>query len=94
MLSGNYAIAKSLIKHLLVSDLGKRFGNLKNGVEDIKSHRWFRGFYWAELLEKRLLMPYVPVVRSVSDTSHFTRYPDSETLPRAIRKEEDPFLSW
>jgi hypothetical protein len=32
---------KSLIKHLLRRDLSKRFGNLKNGAEDIKNHRFF-----------------------------------------------------
>lgn len=33
--------AKSLVKHLLVADLTKRYGNLKGGVNDIKTHRWF-----------------------------------------------------
>ena len=32
---------KSLIKHLLRRDLSKRFGNLKDGAEDIKNHRFF-----------------------------------------------------
>ena len=30
--------AKSLVKHLLEHDLSKRYGNLKNGVKDIKNH--------------------------------------------------------
>lgn len=45
--------AKSLVKHLLVADLSKRYGNLKDGkwlfytgVQDIKKHRWFGGFCW------------------------------------------------
>lgn len=29
------ADAKSLVKHLLVADLTKRYGNLKGGVNDI-----------------------------------------------------------
>lgn len=33
--------AKSLVKHLLVADLTKRYGNLKGGANDIKTHRWF-----------------------------------------------------
>ena len=33
--------AKSLVKHLLEQDLSKRYGNLKNGVRDIKNHRFF-----------------------------------------------------
>jgi serine/threonine protein kinase len=35
---------KSLVKHLLRRDLSKRYGNLKNGVEDIKTHRFFENF--------------------------------------------------
>ena len=31
--------AKSLVKHLLKGDLTKRYGNMKNGVNDIKNHR-------------------------------------------------------
>jgi serine/threonine protein kinase len=45
--------AKSLVKHLLVADLSKRYGNLKDGiyililgVNDIKKHRWFNNFSW------------------------------------------------
>ena len=38
--------ARSLVKHLLVADLAKRYGNLKRGVKDIKGHRWFKGFDW------------------------------------------------
>lgn len=41
--------AKSLVKHLLVADLSKRFGNLKNGAGDIKSHRWFGNIDWGQL---------------------------------------------
>ena len=44
--------AKSLVKHLLVGDLTKRYGNLKNGVNDIKNHRWFHGLDWTKLVNK------------------------------------------
>ena len=43
--------AKSLVKHLLVADLGKRYGNLKGGINDIKKHRWFKKFNWKEVLD-------------------------------------------
>jgi serine/threonine protein kinase len=33
--------AKDLIRKLLTADITKRLGNLKNGVEDIKRHKWF-----------------------------------------------------
>lgn len=34
--------AKSIIRHLTDHDLSKRYGNLKNGSEDIKKHRFFK----------------------------------------------------
>lgn len=42
--------AKALVKHLLVADITKRFGNLKDGANDIKNHKWFEGFNWDQLI--------------------------------------------
>ena len=36
-------VAKDLIRKLLVIDRTKRIGNLKNGADDIKNHKWFKG---------------------------------------------------
>lgn len=52
-----------LVKRLLTPDLTKRYGNLKNGVADIKEHKWFRGFDWNGLLKKQLEPPYKPTVK-------------------------------
>ena len=56
--------AKSLIKHLLDSDLTKRYGNLRNGVKDITGHRFFKNLEWDKLLKKEIPPPYVPKVKS------------------------------
>ena len=42
--------AKSLIKKLCDHDLSKRLGNLKDGVKDIKEHKFFKGLDWDALL--------------------------------------------
>lgn len=86
--------AKSLVKHLLVADLSKRFGNLKNGVNDIKSHRWYGNINWDWILQKKVTAPYTPKIKSVDDTSNFSNYSDSETLSPAVKPSEDPFLDW
>jgi hypothetical protein len=57
-----YRKCKSFVKHLLRRDLSKRFGNLKNGVEDIKTHRFFENFSWQNLLLKKLDVPYLPKI--------------------------------
>ncbi|OMJ75787.1 hypothetical protein SteCoe_25013 [Stentor coeruleus] len=87
-------VSKSLIKHLLVLDLSKRYGNMKRGVEDIKKHRWFRGLEWELLIFEAIQMPYIPPVRFQGDTSNFYRYPDSNSEPETINQQEDPFGNW
>jgi hypothetical protein len=93
--------AKSLVKHLLVNDLSKRYGNLKNGkyfnilgVSDIKNHRYLNTINMANLFAKKISPPYKPVVKSASDTSNFSTYSDSGTEPADIKPSEDPFLKW
>merc|ERR1712107_863534 len=85
---------KGLVKKLLTADLGKRYGNLKNGVDDIKSHKWFKEIVWADLIEKKASAPFKPKVTSDSDTSNFDDYPDSDELPPIVSPAQDPFASW
>jgi len=86
--------AKGLVKKLLTADLGKRFGNLKNGVEDIKTHKWFSDIDWDQLLKKTIAAPFKPTVNGESDTSNFDDYPDSDELPPVVPSAQDPFSSW
>ena len=72
--------AKDLIKRLLVADLSKRFGNLKNGSADIKKHKWFADIDWDKLVKLEIPPPYVPTVRHPGDTSNFDVY-DEEAEP-------------
>ena len=51
---------KDLLKNLLQVDLTKRIGNLKNGVIDIKQHRWFFKIDWMKIYEKSIDAPYLP----------------------------------
>lgn len=88
------ADAKSLVKHLLVADLAKRYGNLKGGVGDIKDHRWFKPLDWSALLRRAIKPIFVPKVASEGDTSNYSEYPDSPELPRALKASDDPFLNW
>ena len=71
---------------MLRADKNHRIGCLKNGAEDIKKHKWFRGLNWAELYNKATIPPTgVPVLSGESDASHFAEYPDSV-------EESGPFL--
>ncbi|KAI8136527.1 camp-dependent protein kinase 5 [Fennellomyces sp. T-0311] len=70
--------AKDLLKRLLTSDLSKRYGNLKNGADDIKNHRWFEGVDFNRLLARQIRAPYIPQIRGDGDASHFDRYPETQ----------------
>merc|ERR1711990_463026 len=63
--------AKDLIKKLLTADRTKRIGCLKNGAEDIKKHKWYRGLNWAALYNKQMDAFIVPEVSSPDDTSQY-----------------------
>ena len=45
---------KELLRNLLQVDLTKRYGNLKNGVNDIKNHRWFSSTEWIAIYQKKV----------------------------------------
>jgi len=72
------SVAKDLIKKFLVQDRTKRLGNMKNGADDVKKHRWFKSIDWDDVLEKRMKPPIVPKVRSEWDTSNFENYPETD----------------
>jgi serine/threonine protein kinase len=49
---------KDLLKNLLQVDLTKRYGNLKNGVADIKNHKWFATSDWIAIYQKKVSSPF------------------------------------
>jgi len=87
--------AKSLIKHLLVADTTQRFGCMKDGVKDIKEHKWFEDdFCWDDIDKETATPPYIPTVKEDGDTENFSAYPDSPEEPESIAAEDDPFKEW
>lgn len=75
---------KDLIKNILQVDLTRRFGNLKNGVEDIKEHKWFRQINWMAVLNRKVSAPYTPKYKQPGDTTNF----ESSTFePLRVMKE-------
>lgn len=86
--------AKSLVKHLLVAELAKRYGNLKRGVKDITEHWWFKGFDWKALEAQKIQAPFLPTINSKGDTSNFTDFPESQESAQAIPRKDDVFYDW
>ncbi|XP_030057936.1 cAMP-dependent protein kinase catalytic subunit PRKX isoform X1 [Microcaecilia unicolor] len=69
---------KDLIKRLLVVDRTRRLGNMKNGAEDVKKHRWFRTIDWNDVPQRKLKPPIIPKVSHEGDTSNFETYPEDD----------------
>ncbi|XP_076349320.1 cAMP-dependent protein kinase catalytic subunit 3-like isoform X4 [Tachypleus tridentatus] len=82
-------IAKDLIKKVLVQDRTKRLGNMKNGADDIKRHRWFKGTNWDDVLNKRIRPPITPKVKCDGDTGNFDDYPEPDNHQKSPPLSEE-----
>uniref|UniRef100_A0A0B7AUS8 Protein kinase domain-containing protein n=2 Tax=Arion vulgaris TaxID=1028688 RepID=A0A0B7AUS8_9EUPU len=82
------SVAKDLIKKLLHPDRTRRLGNMKNGVEDVKKHKWFKGQNWDDVLAKKLQPPIVPKVAHEGDTTNFETYDEEDWKTTAPASEE------
>jgi len=65
---------KDLLRNLLQVDLTKRYGNLKNGVNDIKNHKWFSTTDWIAIYQRKVEAPFVPKTKGAGDTANFDDY--------------------
>lgn len=70
---------KDLLRNLLQVDLTKRYGNLKNGVNDIKNHKWFSTTDWIAIYQRKVDAPFIPKCKGPGDPSNFDDY-DEEPL--------------
>ena len=86
--------AISLIRALLC-DREQRLG--RNGAHEIRKHPFFDGVDWANL---RLpgTAPFIPTVRSRTDTGNFDSFPERELgspePPKASRNQDLPFVGY
>ncbi|KAI5212634.1 Camp-Dependent Protein Kinase Catalytic Subunit Alpha [Manis pentadactyla] len=69
---------KDLLRNLLQVDLTKRSENLKNGVNDIKNHKWFATTDWIAIYQRKVEAPFVPKFKGPGDTSNFDDYEEEE----------------
>ncbi|XP_033750049.1 cGMP-dependent protein kinase 1-like isoform X1 [Pecten maximus] len=74
-------IANVLIKKLCKDNPAERLGYGKNGIMEIKKHKWFQGFDWDGLNNRKILPSIIPKVRSPTDSSNFDSYPKSMEVP-------------
>ncbi|XP_045117221.1 cAMP-dependent protein kinase catalytic subunit 1 isoform X2 [Portunus trituberculatus] len=73
---------KDLLRNLLQVDLTKRYGNLKNGVNDIKNHKWFATTDWIAVYQRKIPAPLVPKLKFRGDTTQFPQYEEGRAIFR------------
>ena len=65
---------KDLCKKLLERDVSKRLGSLKGGTAEILEHKYFKSINWEKLESKQVRAPWLPAIKSATDTSNFDPY--------------------
>ncbi|XP_069598924.1 cGMP-dependent protein kinase 2 [Ranitomeya imitator] len=73
--------SEDLIRRLCRQNPAERLGNMKNGIADIKKHRWFNGFNWEGLSLRNLPSPLKPELDGPMDHSYFDNYPPDDEIP-------------
>ncbi|XP_075677250.1 cGMP-dependent protein kinase 1-like [Dermatophagoides pteronyssinus] len=70
----------NIIRNLCLENPNDRLGiRGRNGYNDIKRHKWFLGFNWNMLIQRKLLAPIKPKLTSNTDTRHFDCF-DMDTI--------------
>uniref|UniRef100_A0AAA9SK35 cGMP-dependent protein kinase n=8 Tax=Pecora TaxID=35500 RepID=A0AAA9SK35_BOVIN len=72
---------EDLIRRLCRQNPTERLGNLKNGINDIKKHRWLNGFNWEGLKARNLPSPLQRELSGPTDHSYFDKYPPERGVP-------------
>ncbi|XP_010167669.1 cGMP-dependent protein kinase 2 isoform X1 [Antrostomus carolinensis] len=72
---------EDLIRRLCRQNPTERLGNLRNGINDIKKHRWLHGFNWDGLKVRKLTSPLKRELSGPTDYSYFDSYPPEEGTP-------------
>ncbi|XP_075401027.1 cGMP-dependent protein kinase 2 isoform X2 [Tenrec ecaudatus] len=72
---------EDLIRRLCRQNPTERLGNLKNGINDIKKHRWLNGFNWEGLKARSLPSPLKRKLSGPTDHRYFDKYPPEKGIP-------------
>ncbi|KAG8515235.1 cGMP-dependent protein kinase 2 [Galemys pyrenaicus] len=72
---------EDLIRRLCKQNPTERLGNLKNGINDIKKHRWLNAFNWEGLKARNLPSPLQRELSGPTDHSYFDKYPPEKGVP-------------
>ncbi|KAG9344625.1 hypothetical protein JZ751_011297 [Albula glossodonta] len=79
---------EDLIRRLCKLNPAERLGNKKNGIIEIKKHKWFQGFNWEGLRCQKLPSPLKRELKGPLDHSHF------DIFPPELEEPPDELTCW
>jgi serum/glucocorticoid-regulated kinase 2 len=89
--------AINLLQSFFTKDPEKRLGSGPNGVNEIKSHAFFKNLDWDAIYKKKIKPPFIPKISSDLDTkyidSEFTNCTptDSYTGGESLENSDNPY---
>jgi len=86
--------AKQVIKKLCTADLGKRWGDRKEGPQEVLNAKWISHLDLKKLEAVSLPSPYDSGMKDEHDLSNIEEPPESAEWPRIIPEDECPFIGW
>ena len=92
--------AKDLLRQLLQRSVESRLGHGEEDAKAVKAHRFFKGVNWDDVMSRRTKPPFLPLLKSEDDFSHFddefTSKPaiDSPAGPLPSQSVDDVFLGF
>ncbi|ESO11321.1 hypothetical protein HELRODRAFT_158167 [Helobdella robusta] len=85
---------KDIIKNLLQLDLTKRYGNMKNGIQDIRNHKFFEEIDWLAVFHRSVTPSFIPRTEGPGDDSHFEEYDEEPMHMSATNKFSKEFTDF
>ena len=89
-----------MLRQLLQRSVESRLGHGEEDAKAVKAHRFFKGVNWDDVMSRRTKPPFLPLLKSEDDFSHFddefTSKPaiDSPAGPLPSQSVDDVFLGF
>lgn len=83
---------KLLLKQLMTTDIRKRLGAGKRGINEITSHKCFINFNWKEFTSREMIAPYIPEELNYTYEEYYAReYQNSPEMSNYLFMRDKPW---
>lgn len=84
--------SKDILEGLLAKKPNRRLGVTIGGADNVKKHKWFEGFDFEALIERRLKAPFIKPVKNNQDLTNFEE--DSDDDDDDYDEYDEPKHTW